>query len=52
MISTASVATQDSDVEQETRLNKDHLDYVVEETWAWALACERHHRYLTATLLV
>ena len=46
----APLAFQDNDVEQETRLNKDHLDYVVEETWAWALACELHHSHSTASL--
>ena len=24
-----------------TSLDRDHLDYVVEETWRWAMACEK-----------
>ena len=30
---------QDNDVERATNLNRDHLDYVVEESWRWAMAC-------------
>ena len=48
----ALAAVQDNDVEQETRLNKDHLDYVVEETWAWALACEPRHSHSDAIVLI
>lgn len=31
---------QDNDVERETTLNRDHLDYLVEESWRWLLSCE------------
>lgn len=31
---------QDNDVESETRMNKEQLDYVVEESWRWAIACK------------
>jgi hypothetical protein len=31
---------QDNDVERETRMSKEQLDYVVEESWRWAIACE------------
>ena len=31
---------QDNDIERAVNLNRDHLDYIVEETWRWAMACE------------
>ena len=31
---------QDNDVERETTLNRDHLDYLVEESWRWLLSCK------------
>ena len=31
---------QENDLEREAYLNRDHLDYIVEESWRWALACE------------
>ena len=27
-------------MERETKLNKEQLDYAVEESWRWAIACE------------
>ena len=35
-----SLNVQDNDVERETTLNRDHLDYLVEESWRWLLSCE------------
>ena len=35
-----SFSLQDNDIERETTLNRDHLDYVVEESWRWVLSCE------------
>ncbi len=34
---------QDNDVERETTLNRDHLDYLVEESWRWLLSCKPYH---------
>ena len=34
---------QDNDVERETTLNRDHLDYLVEESWRWLLSCKPLH---------
>lgn len=30
---------QESDVEREVSMNMEHLDFVVEESWRWALSC-------------
>ena len=37
---TIMLSLQDNDVERAFNLNRDHLDYLVEESWRWALACE------------
>ena len=31
---------QENDIERAANLNRDHLDYLVEESWRWAFACE------------
>ena len=31
---------QDNDVERETTINRDHLDYLAEESWRWLIACK------------
>ena len=36
----APLCMQDNDVERETTLNRDHLDYLVEESWRWLLSCK------------
>lgn len=35
-----SLCLQDNDIERETTLNRDHLDYLVEESWRWLLSCK------------
>jgi hypothetical protein len=31
---------QDNDVERETQMNREYVDYTTEESWRWAIACE------------
>ena len=37
---TCMLGLQDNDVERAFNVNRDHLDYIVEESWRWTLACE------------
>lgn len=32
--------SQDNDVERETQMNREYVDYTTEESWRWAIACE------------
>jgi hypothetical protein len=44
---------QDNDVERAANLDKDHLDYLVEESWRWALACAhglKNQHFFSASL--
>ena len=38
-----SLHVQDNDVQRAADLNRDHLDYLVEESWRWAFACRLSH---------
>ena len=48
--SPGDVLLQDNDVERETKVNKEELDYVVEESWRWAIACEALIRHAVAVI--
>lgn len=32
----------ENDVERRVNLERDHLDYIAEDSWRWAIACEPH----------
>ena len=34
---------QESDVDRVVSMNMEHVDFVVEETWRWALSCTIPH---------
>ena len=38
--SVVHAGSQDNDVERETQMNREYVDYTTEESWRWAIACE------------
>ena len=46
----ASCDAQESDVGRAVSMNMEHLDFVVEETWRWALSCAFTHSVMQSRL--